>query len=85
VEFKPIRFFSCTAPIFQKEGEMSELSRYDEYVSRAKLERTRYIGDTIANGLYAAWTGIKKLASVLTAPASPAAKRPSALGIPDPR
>ena len=64
---------------------MSELSRYDEYVSRARLERSRYIGDAIANGIYAAWTGMKKLAAFLTAPASPAAKRPSALGIPDPR
>lgn len=64
---------------------MSELSRYDEYVKRAHLERSRMIGEAIANLIFASWTGMKRLAAALTAPATAAATRPAALGIPDPR
>jgi hypothetical protein len=71
--------------IFQKESEMREFSRYDEYVRNAKLERAQYIGDLIADFIVTAWNGLKNVGAVITAPAVPAAKRSSALGIADPR
>jgi hypothetical protein len=77
--------FSCQAKIFQKESEMSELSRYDEYVRQARLERTKYIGELIANMIFAAWNGVKHVGAILTAPATPAAKRHGGFGIADPR
>lgn len=64
---------------------MSELSRFDEYVRNAKLERSQYIGELIAEFIFATWNGLKQLGALLTAPANPAAKRPGALGMADPR
>jgi hypothetical protein len=64
---------------------MSELSRYDEYVRQARLERSQYIGELIASLIFKAWTGLKQLGAVLTAPATPAAKRHGVLHIADPR
>ena len=64
---------------------MSELSRFDEYVRNAKLERNQYIGELIADFIVATWNGLKHVGALLTAPAIPAAKRPGALGIADPR
>ena len=64
---------------------MSEFSRYDEYVRSAKLERAQYIGELIADFIFTAWNGLKHVGAVITAPAIPAAKHPSALGIADPR
>jgi hypothetical protein len=64
---------------------MSELSSYNEYVRRARLERSQYIGELIADMIFAAWTGLKRLGAFLASPATPAAKRHGALGIPDPR
>jgi hypothetical protein len=65
--------------------ELNDRERIEEIIRRAKAERSRALGEFIANQIFAAWTGLKRLGAALAAPATPAAKRPGALGIPDPR
>ena len=61
---------------------MSEFSSIDDLVMKARVQRSQYIGELIANAIFATWTGMKHLGALLTAPA---AKHLDVLGLPDPR
>ena len=61
---------------------MSDFSRIDDLVIEARVQRSQYIGELIANAIFAAWTGMKRLGASL---AAPAAKHRDVLGLPDPR
>jgi len=65
--------------------EMNDYERVEELIRRARAERSALLGEMIANQIFAAWTGLKRLGAYLASPATPASKRHAALGLPDPR
>jgi hypothetical protein len=68
--------------MLRKESQMNDMSRIDYLVRQAQVQRSQYLGELIANAIFAAWTGMKRLGASL---AAPAAKHRDVLGVPDPR
>jgi hypothetical protein len=62
--------------------ELNDRERIEEIVRRAKAERSRAVGEFIANQIFAVWTGLKHVGALL---ATPAAKHRVVLGLTDPR
>jgi hypothetical protein len=53
----------CSSNFHKMEFYMTDYRLIEIYIQRARLERSRVMGELIANGIFEIWTGAKRLAN----------------------